>query len=212
MRGEQLELERWAREVRRRAGFDELDLVSSLTIAKRAMGVEVLLNPSLHTQACLVTDADGFFRIVVRDLEAETHFAVAHELGHWALDAIARWKPPNEEAIANRLAAAICAPAVIVRAIVKREGRSVRRHLRPLARTTGLSQTAANLRASEVLDDERAVVTAAHQNVMVRSAGRYPWEPGWVIQVALKGERDERLETTKLHGGIDAGRVALRLK
>jgi len=80
-------------------------------------------------------------------------------------------------------------------------------HLRPIAKTFGLSQTATQLRLAEVLGDERAVVTANHANVLVRGRG---WGSVPVLRIAAGQARRPDVAKVTLRGGIDEGRVALR--
>jgi hypothetical protein len=72
-----------------------------------------------------------------------------------------------------------------------------------------LSQTATFLRLGEVLRDERAVVTRSG-NVLVRTQGAFPWASVPVVDVA-RGKRWPGLSRAHLRGGIDDGRVALRV-
>jgi hypothetical protein len=200
--GEQLELEGIAQRVRKLAGVEEDETVSSLTIARRVLGVPVRVLPTLPTQACLVWDHDRY-RILIRRLEREAHFAVAHELGHWALRELEGVAPADEEALANRFAGALCAPTHIVRAITK--GRRSH-HFRPLAKATGLSETAAALRLREVRGDSLAVVTANQRNIMGGFAGL---DHDRAVRLADQAERDPRIAVVRLRGGIDEGRVQL---
>lgn len=202
MRGEQLELELLAEEIRGRAGLVDTEVVSSLTIARRVMGVPIQLLPTLPNEAALVWN-EGRYRIVVRSLEPETHFAVAHELAHWAQRELAHWQTPFEENFANRIAAAICAPRALVHSVRHRDPA---RRFRPLAKVAHISETSASLRLQSVYDEDRAVVTARHRNVMGRCTGI---DSERARRLADGQEVDEGVDVVPLRGGIDRGRKQL---
>lgn len=207
-----VELERLARTVRRLAGLDDLDLLSSLTIAQRVLGAPVRLVPSLETRAC-ISMADGTYRIFIRALEREAHFDVAHELGHWALRELARYAGAEEERFANRIAGAIVAPGSAVKWATAQHGRGMR-PIKPLANLTGISDTSANLRLSEVLGDDRWVATARRRNLLARvPSGRHPDRAALIAMAFDEGPRIPGIVKTRLTpAGIDAGRVALKAK
>lgn len=204
---EEGDLEGLAAELRRLAGLGEDDLVLAPTIAKR-LGVPIRMAPTLQAAACLAV-VDGQFRIYLRGVGSDSNFDVAHELGHYALRSLARYDGPQEERYANYVAAAVLAPPPIVREAHQRYG--ALKAIRPLAKTTLLSQTAAQLRLGEVIGDERAVVTASG-NVLIRTRGAFPWAEVSIIDADDRTFRSLGLAKTTLRGGIDTGRVALRAR
>lgn len=219
MRGEQLELERIASELRRRSQVTSDAVVMSPTLAERILGVPVAVAPTLRTSACLARVGKSY-RVFIRAVGPDTNFDIAHELGHYGLRVIAGYQGPDEERLANRVAACLLAPREIVQSVVRTHGRALR-SIRPLARTVRISQTAAQLRLGEILEDERAVVTKTG-NVLLRSQGTLDWSTIPVVAVArgdvaieVVRERDlgwRGLARARLRGGIDEGRVALRAK
>lgn len=209
VKGEQLELELLAREVRRRAGLADDENEHATTIAIRLLGTAgVAIDADLSGPAYLRRRADGGFQIVVRPTIPDVRFAIMHELGHYALREIERahLDAVTEEKAANYLAAAILAPAGALRRAHSYVGNELRQ-LRPLAKTFGLSQTSVQLRLGEVLGDERAIVTARSAHVLSRGAS---WATVPVLELASGARRSARVAKATLRGGIDEGRVALR--
>ena len=208
MKGEQLELEGLAAEVRRRAGLSPDDFEVASRIAARVLGAQaVCLDRELATPAHLQQTEDGW-QIVVNPGAPDIRFHVAHELGEWALKTIARFSGTAEERerAANRIAAAILAPEPEIRRAHATFGERVK----PIAAHFDLSQTATVLRLAEVVGDERAVVTKTG-HVLLRSQGTFPWAEVPVVDVA-RGTRWRGLARAQLRGGIDEGRVALRVR
>lgn len=209
MKGEQLELEDIAREIRRRAGLQDDELEYATRIAARVLGPEgLVVDSQLHGPAYLVRTIDGF-QILVNPKGRDVRFSVAHELGEWALKAIANFQGTEEqrERAANYIAAAILAPELAVRRAHRAHGERIRR----IADEFGMSQTSIVLRLAEVNGDERAVVTRTG-NVLLRSQGAFPWANVPVIDVARGESRWRGLARAELRGGIDEGRVALRVR
>jgi Zn-dependent peptidase ImmA (M78 family) len=202
MRGKQLELEFLAEEIRARAQVGPAEVVSSLVMARRLLGEPVRILPTLPTEASLVW-RDGKYSIVIRAIEREAHFAVAHELGHWAQRELAGWRDPNEENYANRIAAAVCAPRALVNKIRSRDQAKL---FRPLAKTACISETSAALRLQTLRDEDRAVITANHRYMLGQYRGI---EPSRAIRLADGEEIDPNVDITPLRGGIDRGRVQL---
>lgn len=208
VRGDQLELELLAQEVRRRAGLADDDLALATRIAARVLGPHaVSLNPQMKGAAYLRRTIDGF-QIVVNPGARDVRFHVAHELGEWALRSLAQFSGSEveRERAANYLAAAILAPESAVR----RAHAAVGERLKLLAAQFGLSQTSVVLRLAEVHGSERAIVTRTG-NVLIRTQGAFPWASVPVLEVA-RGTRWAGLSKTELRGGIDEGRVALRVR
>ena len=208
MKGEQLELELLAKEVRRRAGLSDDDVELATRIAARVLGPDsIALDPTLRNSAYLRRTIDGW-QIVVNPRGRDVRFHIMHELGEWALKSLARFSgsETERERAANYLAAAILAPE----AAVRRAHAALGERLRPISERFGLSQTAVVLRLAEVHGDERAVVTQTG-NVMLRTQGAFPWATVPVIDIA-RGTRWAGLAKADLRGGIDEGRVALRAR
>lgn len=197
------DLERLAREVRSIAGLDNDELLLAPEIAARVLGTVGVVFGEAGTVARL----DGR-RIIVPIDHGDLNFATAHELAEWALRDIALFRGTHveRERAANYVGAAILAPAEVVRRAHDYFGE----RLRPLARTFALSQTSAVLRLAEVRRDERAVVTK-NGNVLLRTQGTFPWADVPVVEVA-RGGRWRGLAKARLRGGIDEGRIALRVR
>lgn len=197
------ELERLAREVRSIARLDEDELLLAPEIAARILGNEnVAFSPPdtvAHLAGC---------RILVPLGHPDLNFAVAHELAEWALARLAGFDGEHveRERAANYLGAAIVAPADTVRRAHAHFGEK----LRTIARTFALSQTSTTLRLAEVQQEERAVVTKSG-NVLVRTQGCFPWADVPIVDVARGAGRWRGLAKARLRGGIDEGRIALRV-
>ncbi len=208
--GKQLELEVLATEVRRRAGLADDDFELATRIAARLLGPDgVALDPELEGPAYLRPDEDGGYQIVVRPDARDVRFHIAHELAEWALRTMANFRGTEveRERAANYIAAAILAPE----AEVRRAHDAVGEKLPRLASHFGLSQTSMVLRLAEVRGDERAVVTKTG-HVLLRTQGAFPWARVPVLSVARGKTHWCRLAKAHLRGGIDEGRVALRVK
>lgn len=209
MRGEQLELELLAKEVRRRAGLTDDDFELATRIAARVLGPDaVSVDPELAGVAYLRQSRSGW-QIVVNPNTRDVRFHVAHELGEWALRVLAKYQGDEvkRERAANYLAAAILAPEPSVREAYRVHGERVS----SLAEHFQLSQTAIVLRLGEVVGDERAVVTKTG-NVLVRTQGAFPWDAVPVVDIARGDAKWRGLVKARLQGGIDEGRVALRVR
>lgn len=196
-----------AAELRRLAelAVDDNELAS--TIAVRVLGPDGLtLDPELQGPAYLRRRTDGGYQIVVRAGLPDVRFAIAHELGHFAIREIARAAidPVAEERAANYLGAAILAPPDMIARAHAHYGE----RLRSIARTFGLSQTSAQLRLAEVIGDERAVVTKTGY-VLARGA---TWASVPVVDYARGATNWRGLAKAPLRGGIDEGRIAVRVK
>jgi hypothetical protein len=208
LRGEQLDLELLAKEVRRRAGLGDDDLELATRIAARVLGPDAIaLDPDLLGAAYLRRTIDGW-QIVVNPGARDVRFHVAHELGEWALRSLAQFSGSDveRERAANYIAAAILAPE----AAVRRAHAAVGERLQVLASQFGLSQTSVVLRLAEVRGDERAIVTASG-NVLIRAQGAFPWATVPIVDLARHGTW-AGLAKAELRGGIDEGRVAFRMR
>lgn len=204
-----MELEELAREVRRRAGLADDELEYATLIAARLLGPQgIARNPHLQVPAILRRTIDGW-QIVVNPKGRDVRFSIAHELGEWALKTLAKFEGTNaeRERAANYIAAAILAPDQLVR----RAHATYGERIRSIASEFALSQTSMVLRLAEVRGDERAVVTKTG-NILLRSQGTFAWADVPIIEVARGDARWRGLTKAKLVGGIDEGRVALRVK
>lgn len=208
MRGEQLELEGLATEVRRRARIQPDVVETASRIAFGALGERALtVDRSMRLAAYLQAIENGW-QIVVNPTAPDLRFHIAHELGEWALRTIARFRGDDaaRERAANYIAAAILAPEPAI----LRAHASLGERPRSIAAWFQLSQTATVLRLAEVVGDERAVVTKTG-NVLLRTQGTFPWAKVPLIEVA-RGTKWRGLARARLRGGIDEGRVALRAR
>jgi len=207
----EIELEGLAGEVRCRAGLGEMEVALASTIATRILGADgVRVSDDLVGPAYLCRRVDGGYQIVVRATVPDIRFAITHELAHYAIRELARAKleSAEEERAANYLAAAILAPPAALRLAHKAHGNTLRA-LRPLAEAFGLSQTSIHLRLAEVLGDDRALVTANQNHVLSRGSR---WETISAVSVAQGRVQRPDVAKATLRGGIDEGRVALRLR
>ncbi len=192
-----------AARVRRLARIGD-EVVLAPTIAEAAIGRGTVrrVDRVMGTDACLVK-IYGQPRIYVSARARDKNFAVAHETAHWALEQEA-YEGPDEEALANRIAAAILAPPSLVRRARERHGEDVRQ----LALGFYVTQSCMTLRLAEVLGDDRMVVTK-NRNVMRRTQASFPWADDdartWVT-----GRPPRGVLKVRLTGAFDAGRVAFR--
>jgi hypothetical protein len=199
-------IEDLARSVRIGVGLaDEDVIVSMVEVVERCLGRGALSTGAPGRGASLVRTHDEY-RIVVRDGTPDVRFALAHELGHWALRVRARATFADlatEERAANTFAAVLLAP----RALVARAYEFFGERVDVIASKLSISQTSTALRLGEVRGDERAVVTRT-RFVHVRNAS-----PRLTPARALEAteRRVPGVVKTRLRGGIDEGRVALRV-
>lgn len=196
------ECEFWAAEVRRLAGLKDEELLLGPEIAARVVGPHNVLLSECDVGARL----EGR-RIVVPESHPDLSFAFCHELAELILLTRARFRGPHEikERIANRIAAAILAPPKMVRLAHSRFGE----RLSLIARVFGLTKTSVHLRLREVLGDEGAIVTKTG-NVLVRNPAAVDWSRPDIVSAPHRTGPIRGLKSTRLRGGIDDGRVALR--
>lgn len=209
LKGEQLEFELLAREVRRRAGLHDDDLELATRIAGRLLGPRAIaLEPKLAGAAYLRKTKDGW-QIVANPRSKNVRFHIAHELGEWALRTLAQFDGDelSRERAANYIAAAILAPESALRKAHARVGEQIRE----LASQFQMSQTAIVLRLAEITGDERAVVTKTG-NVLIRTQGAFPWGDVPILEIARGATRWRGLRKANLSGALDVGRVALRAR
>lgn len=204
------ELESVAAELRRRANLRSDELALAPSIAERVLGAPVAIAPTLRTSACLARVHDSY-QIFLQEIGPDSNFDIAHELAHYALREIAHYVGPDEERLANQLAAMLLAPTSVVRAICEKHGTKLR-PIRPLAKAARISQTAAHLRLGEVLRDARLIVTKRSGFILTRRTGITDWEQLPILEIAGGQREVSGVLRAELRGGIDEGRVALRAR
>ena len=201
-----LSIEALALDLRRGAGFlDDENVFVSEVIAHWLGDDGVELVPTMLGRAALIR-ANGRYRIVAKSGATDLRFALAHELGHWALRVHAGATfdhRASEECAANTFAAVLLAPGALVQKAYAFFGE---RH-ETIATKLSISQTATVLRLGEVRGDPRAVVTRSG-HVFVRNQNAVLDGPRAVR--AARGVAGRGLAKARLRGGIDEGRVALR--
>ncbi len=197
------ELEVWAAVVRQRAGLGDDELLLGPAIAARVVGPENVLLSDCDVGARL----EGR-RIVVPKTHPDISFAFCHELAELIL--LERTEPfdghAQKERAANYIACAIQAPPATVRLVHAHFGE----RLATIAQVFGISKTAAHLRLREVLGDEGAIVTRSG-NVIVRNPERIDWTRPDMAARSRGREGIRGLRRSLLRGGIDSGRIALRV-
>ncbi len=201
----QHEVERLAADARRVARVSPCEIVRAPLLIEALLGRNaVAIAPTLRTSACL-TVHQGRYLILLREVSGDSNFDMMHEASHAILRGVVGYRGPNEERIANALAAAMLAPPEAVR----QRRAAMTKKLAPLARAFGLSQTAMFLRLGEVCRDERAVVTRSG-NILIRTQGAFPWATAPIAALAADATRWRGIRKAELRGGIDEGRVTLR--
>lgn len=197
------DLDRLAKEVRARARLKDDELERAPEIIVRILGPRsIAVSRSMRCAGRLDRDERGYV-IVVREGARDMNFTLAHELAHWALIEIARFKGPRlaEERAANYVAAAILAPKRSVQRASK-----IWDSLPEMAEAFGLAKTSMNLRLGEVLHDDRFVVTVSG-NVLRRDSMHHLTDED--IRAEARSPVRRNLAKTYLRGGIDEGRVAM---
>ena len=200
-----VEIEALAIEIRRAAGASDEAVISVVDVVVHWMGAgSVDVVDRMVGRASLVV-VNGTPRIMAKRGAADLRFAVAHELGHWALRYLVRIALDHvtEERAANTFAAALLAPAVLVHRAYAFFGENIG----VAADRLHLSQTSLALRLGEVRGDPRAVVTRSG-HVFTRNANATLTRERAVD--AVRGRAPRGLAKARLRGGIDEGRVALR--
>jgi hypothetical protein len=197
-----VEMERLAAEVRQLAGLDDDDLLLGPAIAALVVGPENVLLSDCDVGARL----EGR-RIVVPRKHPDISFAFCHELAELMLHEHGHTGDHlQKERAANYIACAIQAPPATVRRAHAQFGE----RLPTIARVFGISKTSAHLRLREVLGDEGAIVTRTG-NVLVRNARAVDWASPGIRTLDGDSARFLGLKRSRLRGGIDRGRVALRV-
>lgn len=208
MDGDQIDGELLATEARAAAGLapDAFVVVTDLAVA--LLGEKaIVVDPELAGTTYLRHLGESY-EIVVRLDAPDLRFRLMHEVAHVLIRRTGvRLSSVDEERFANYVAAAVIAP----RDLVKRAHAHFGERPRRLAQLFGLSQTAMVLRLAEVLRDDRAVVTRSG-NVLVRTSGAVDWSTIPALKVARGEARWKNLAKARLKGGIDEGRIALRVR
>lgn len=211
---EQLELELLAEDIRERAGLVVDDFVDVIDVTHALLGDRsLLLDPDLAGLAYLRRRGDGRYEIVVKPGKPDFRHRVAHEIGHYALREIAqvRMTPAEEEIAANYVAGAILAPRAMIQKAFDFYGPELDK-LDRVADAFGISQTSAQIRIADVVGEERAIVTAKHANVIVRNARTIDWTDPEIRSSPLRARAPGLAKPIVLRGGIDEGRIALRVR
>jgi hypothetical protein len=148
---------------------------------------------------------DGQPRIMVKRNAPDGRFVVAHELGHWAIRHVAQatLTIAEEERAANVFAATLLAPRALVTKAYSFFGEAPS----TIAERLHISQTSTVLRLGEVRGDPRAVVTRSG-HVFVRN--QTPTLTRERAAAVARGKAVRGLTKSRLRGGIDEGRIALR--
>lgn len=189
------------------ARVDPSEIVDAFELAARLIGPECIVVLDRLAAGARLRRVDDGYRIELRDALPDINFACSHELAHWALREVWGSELKHEEQMANYLGAALLMPRAVVRAVVKRYGRSLG-PVRPLARLIKVSKTASQLRLAEVLGDERAIVTRTG-NLIVRNAAQIDWSDPSILLTRRRDFEHPSLAKAAFLGGIDHGRVAL---
>lgn len=200
--------------LRESAGCGEDELPLAIEIAERLLGPGAVVYGASTLPARLIGNT-----IVIPEGHPDLNFAVAHECAEWALRELVHWDGghADRERAANGIAAAMLAPPEALSRAYRHYGEA----FRTLASVFGISQTAAVLRLAEVELESRAIVTCSGHvlaRIFRESAGatrdrsRLAREESQRLVAAARSDRAIRgLARTTLRGGIDEGRVALRV-
>lgn len=204
LRMEQGDVEAMALEVRRKSGASDEQVISLTTTIEAHMGPgSVEMVDAMVGHGALVRVGERH-RIMLRRGYRDIRFVAAHEFAHWVFASLGlRMEHVEEERAANTFAAALLAPAALVRKAYGFFGERTE----TIAERLKLSQTSAVLRLAEVRGDARAVVTRSGHVLMRGTAQTLTRERA---TEAARGKAPRGLAKARLRGGIDEGRVALR--
>lgn len=221
MRGVQLELEALAQAVRRSAGLAPDDFADAVHIATTFVGSDgIVYDDELEGVAYLRRREDGSHEIVLKPGMPDVRFRLLHEVGHLAIrqNIGERLAIDVEERAANYVAAAIMAPADLVRRAHTHFGPDFGA-MRTLGQAFGMSATSAELRVGEVVGGERGVATKSG-NLIVPHFGpmqlAFPWRESKakgrdpLVKAILAKARARGFDVAA--GAIDDERVAIRVK
>lgn len=219
----QLELEWLAETVRKDAGLEEDDFADAVDVATRILGEDsIVYDEGLSTPAFLRRRANGAYEIALKPGQPDVRFRIFHEISHVAI-----WQRlkltlslEEEERAANYVAAAIMAPAPMVRRAHAHFGNGFQA-IKPIAKCFGMSPTSAELRVGEVVGDgEHAVATKSGNILLANFTARqlaFPWRDApratgrdCVVRSILDKARDRGFAAQAGH--IDAERIAIRVK
>lgn len=168
------------------------------------MGVDVLVAEPGQLQLGTLLRAAGRWQIAVVETAMDPRFVASHELGHWVfrhLLGMAFASLDEEERAANVFAATLLAPASLVARAHAHFGEDVR----GIAKGLYISQTSTVLRLGEVRGEDRGVVTQGGRTLL-RGTTLTPERA-----IAAARGRVPGLVKTRLRGGLDEGRVAVRV-
>ena len=220
MRGVQLELESVAKQVRRAVGMRADDFADAVRITTSFLGEDAIVyDDELEGPAYLRRRVDGTYEVALKPGVPDVRFRLLHEVAHVAVRRFLTTKLPIdvEERAANYVAAAIIAPAALMRRALAHFG-SEFAAIRPIAKAFGMSPTSAELRIGEVVGGERGVATKSGR-LIVLSFGptqfSFPWREASaegrdpLVTSILAKARDRGISANA--GPIDAERIAIRV-
>lgn len=198
------DVEALALEIRRQSGVGD-DVVVALTkVIEHHMGPDRIEFVDRMIGYGALVKVHGEYRIVLRRSYGDLRFVAAHEFGHWVFAKLGLELGVEEERAANTFAAALLAPATLVERAYAFFGERTS----VIAAKLLMSQTSAILRLGEVRGDVRAVVTR-NGNVMVRNESADLTRER-AASVA-RSRSPKGIAKSRLRGGIDEGRVSLRV-
>ena len=180
-------------------GFTTEDVVTSVDLIVRALGEEALVPICGVEQTTCIEDIEGEPRILFRPDTPDLNHRLAHELGHVVLYEAGASGCEDEERAANYLAVALLVPPSLMLRAHAAFGEDYDR----ISAAFSVSKTSAVIRIGEVrTNDDRAVITSRRRNTIVSgpSIRRH-------IEIGHPG-----LVKVRLHGGIDEGRTAVRMR
>ena len=198
------DIERVAMDIRRGAGFGDEHTVHVGQVVRHWMGVDVLMVEPGQLQLGTLLRTAGRWQIAVVETAMDPRFVASHELGHWVfrhLHGMTFASLDDEERAANVFAAVLLAPAKLVTRAHAHYGENVR----GIASGVRISQTSTVLRLGEVRGEDRGVVTPGGRTLLRGTT--------LTRESAIAAARGKvpGLARTRLRGGIDEGRVAVRV-
>lgn len=221
MRGEQLQLEAVSQAVRRAVGMESDDFADAVRITTAFLGDgAIVYDAALEGVAYLRRRPDGSFVVVLKPGLPDIRFRLLHEVAHVALRRFVGdgLSIAEEERSANYVAAAIIAPADLVKRAVSHYGSGFGA-IRSIATAFGMSPTSAELRIGEVVGGERGVATKSGR-LLVPNFGPTQLTLPW--RSARGADRDSTVKRVLARararglaadaGAIDEERIAIRVK
>lgn len=198
------DLEALALAVRRVASLDEGEILSSMQIARRALGPKPIQIVAALTTPAIIGRVHGEWRIFISPRAPDRNFNIAHELGHWILDREGVPRGPETERHADHIGAAILASPAAMRRVHAHVGEDYR----AIANAFDATQSLAVLRTAHVLGADRALVSSI---VRVHRA-KFAWPDEPIVRRWANERPPPGVERVRLSGAYDRGRVVLRVK